>query len=198
MSIVINDLKKRYGSKEVLKGLTYTFFDHKHYLIKGENGIGKSTLLKSIMRQIKFEGECIVNGRIAYAPEDPVLPSFMTVYSFLKTFSTIFDDVENIDLLIEEELHNYNLEGYEKKQMGSLSKGEKMKVNIIQALLAPTEILLLDEPLSGLDTESKKVLLKRIKEDKRLVIVISHETTAFRKTNFIMLRIKDGEIYENL
>ena len=198
MSIVISNLRKKYGQKEVLKGLNYTFKDNQHYLIKGENGIGKSTLIKSIMRQIKFEGECQVLGRIAYAPEDPILPSFMTVYSFIKTFSTITNDIDDIDKVIGEELKNYNLVGYEKKQMGSLSKGEKMKVNIIQALIAPSEILILDEPLSGLDTESKKVLLKRIKEDRRLIIVISHETIAFRKSNFTMLRIKDGEIYENL
>ena len=198
MSIVISNLRKKYVQKEVLKGLNYTFKDNQHYLIKGENGIGKSTLIKSIMRQIKFEGECQVLGRIAYAPEDPILPSFMTVYSFIKTFSTITNDIDDIDKVIGEELKNYNLVGYEKKQMGSLSKGEKMKVNIIQALIAPSEILILDEPLSGLDTESKKVLLKRIKEDRRLIIVISHETIAFRKSNFTMLRIKDGEIYENL
>ena len=184
MSIVINNLRKRYKENEVLNSLTYTFEDGVHYLIKGENGIGKSTLLKSILRQVKFDGECIVEGTISYSPEDTIFPSFMSVKSFIKTFSTLNYDVANIDELIEGSLKEFNIEGFEKKMLGSLSKGQKMKVNLITALLTPSDILIMDEPLSGLDTDSKKVLLKKLKNDKRLIIVISHETNAFRKSNY--------------
>ncbi|MCR5740852.1 MAG: ABC transporter ATP-binding protein [Gammaproteobacteria bacterium] len=197
MSIVINNLSKKYGHKEVLKDLSYSFVKGGHYLIKGENGIGKSTLLKSILNQIKYRGELNIEGKISYAPEDPILPSYMNVYSFIKTFSTLYEDNKNIDKEIEEQLNLYKLKGYERKQLGSLSKGEKMKINIIQAILSKSDILLLDEPLSGLDKDSKKVLLKSIKEDTRTVIVISHETTAFRRDNFIKLRVMDGKIVEN-
>ena len=135
MSIVINNLRKRYKENEVLNSLTYTFEDGVHYLIKGENGIGKSTLFKSILRQVKFDGECIVEGTISYSPEDTIFPSFMSVKSFIKTFSTLNFDVANIDELIEGSLKEFNIEGFEKKMLGSLSKGQKMKVNLITALL---------------------------------------------------------------
>ena len=196
MSIVINNLRKRYKENEVLNSLTYTFEDGVHYLIKGENGIGKSTLLKSILRQVKFDGECIVDGTISYSPEDTIFPSFMSVKSFIKTFSTLNFDLENIDNLIEESLKEFNIEGFGKKMLGSLSKGQKMKINLITALLAPSDILILDEPLSGLDTDSKKVLLKKLKKDKRLIIIISHETNAFRKSNYKILRLTEGKIIE--
>ncbi len=196
MSIVINNLRKRYKENEVLSSLTYTFEDGVHYLIKGENGIGKSTLLKSILRQVKFDGECIVDGTISYSPEDTIFPSFMSVKSFIKTFSTLNFDLENIDNLIEESLKEFNIEGFEKKMLGSLSKGQKMKINLITALLTPSDILILDEPLSGLDTDSKKVLLKKLKKDKRLIIIISHETNAFRKSNYKILRLTEGKIIE--
>lgn len=196
MSIVINNLRKRYKENEVLNSLTYTFEDGVHYLIKGENGIGKSTLLKSILRQVKFDGECIVEGTISYSPEDTIFPSFMSVKSFIKTFSTLNYDVANIDELIEGSLKEFNIEGFEKKMLGSLSKGQKMKVNLITALLTPSDILIMDEPLSGLDTDSKKVLLKKLKNDKRLIIVISHETNAFRKSNYKILRLEEGKIIE--
>ena len=196
MSIVINNLRKRYKDNEVLSSLTYTFEDGVHYLIKGENGIGKSTLLKSILRQVKFDGECIVDGTISYSPEDTIFPSFMSVKSFIKTFSTLNFDLENVDNLIEESLKEFNIEGFEKKMLGSLSKGQKMKINLITALLTPSDILILDEPLSGLDTDSKKVLLKKLKNDKRLIIIISHETNAFRKSNYKILRLTEGRIIE--
>ena len=196
MSIVINNLRKRYKENEVLSSLTYTFEDGVHYLIKGENGIGKSTLLKSILRQVKFDGECIVDGTISYSPEDTIFPSFMSVKSFIKTFSTLNFDLENVDNLIEESLKEFSIEGFEKKMLGSLSKGQKMKINLITALLTPSDILILDEPLSGLDTDSKKVLLKKLKNDKRLIIIISHETNAFRKSNYKILRLTEGKIIE--
>ena len=196
MSIVINNLRKRYKDNEVLNSLTYTFEDGIHYLIKGENGIGKSTLLKSILRQLKFNGECIVDGTISYSPEDTIFPSFMSVKSFIKTFSTLNFDNDNIDKEIEDSLKEFNIDGFEKKMLGSLSKGQKMKINLITALLTPSDILILDEPLSGLDTDSKKVLLKKLKNDKRLIIIISHETNAFRKSNYKILRLVEGKIIE--
>ena len=196
MSIVINNLRKRYKDNEVLNSLTYTFEDGIHYLIKGENGIGKSTLLKSILRQVKFDGECIVDGTISYSPEDTIFPSFMSVKSFIKTFSTLNFDNDNIDKEIEDSLKEFNIDGFEKKMLGSLSKGQKMKINLITALLTPSDILILDEPLSGLDTDSKKVLLKKLKNDKRLIIIISHETNAFRKSNYKILRLVEGKIIE--
>ena len=196
MSIVINNLRKRYKDNEVLNSLTYTFEDGIHYLIKGENGIGKSTLLKSILRQVKFDGECIVDGTISYSPEDTIFPSFMSVKSFIKTFSTLNFDNDNIDKEIEDYLKEFNIDGFEKKMLGSLSKGQKMKINLITALLTPSDILILDEPLSGLDTDSKKVLLKKLKNDKRLIIIISHETNAFRKSNYKILRLVEGKIIE--
>ena len=196
MSIVINNLYKRYTKRNVLKGLTYTFKDNTHYLIKGENGIGKSTLIKSILNQIKYEGEIIVDGPISYSPEEAIFPAFMSVYSFLKTFSQMSMNEEIDDELIKKELDDFNILDSLDKQLGSLSKGTKMKINIILSLITPSKILLMDEPLSGLDPESKKVLLKKIKEDKRCVIVVSHETNQFKRKDYTILKLNEGLLFE--
>ena len=116
----------------------------------------------------------------------------MSAHSFIKTFSTLTENIENIDELIKKELKDYGVEDIYNKQLGSLSKGQKMKINIISSFLTPSKNLLLDEPLSGLDPDSKKVLLKKIKEDDRCIIIISHETNQFRKKDFITLRIENG------
>ena len=196
MSIVIRNLTKRYKEHEVLDSLNYTFEDGIHYLIKGENGIGKSTLLKSILRQVKFDGDCIVNGTISYSPEDTIFPSFMSVKTFIKTFASLNYQLLDFSHLLVYYFSLFHIEGFENKMLGSLSKGQKMKVNLITALMTPSDILILDEPLSGLDTDSKKALLKLLKNDKRLIIIISHETTAFRKSNYKILRLEEGKIIE--
>lgn len=196
MSIVINNLYKRYSKRTVLRGLTYTFKDNTHYLIKGENGIGKSTLIKSILNQIKYEGEIKVDGPISYSPEEAIFPAFMSVYSFLKTFSEMSYKENISDEIIEKELEEFNIKDSANKQLGSLSKGTKMKINVILSLITPSKILLMDEPLSGLDPESKKKLIKRIKMDKRCVIVVSHETNQFKRKDFTILKLNEGILEE--
>ena len=196
MSIVINNLYKRYSKRTVLRGLTYTFKDNTHYLIKGENGIGKSTLIKSILNQIKYEGEIKVDGPISYSPEEAIFPAFMSVYSFLKTFSEMSYKENISDEIIEKELEEFNIKDSGNKQLGSLSKGTKMKINVILSLITPSKILLMDEPLSGLDPESKKKLIKRIKTDKRCVIVVSHETNQFKRKDFTILKLNEGILEE--
>lgn len=196
MSIVINNLYKRYSKRTVLKGLSYTFKDHTHYLIKGENGIGKSTLIKSILNQIKYEGEIKVDGPISYSPEEAIFPAFMSVFSFLKTFSEMSYKENISDEIIEKELEEFNIKDSANKQLGSLSKGTKMKINVILSLITPSKILLMDEPLSGLDPESKKKLIKRIKTDKRCVIVVSHETNQFKRKDFTILKLNEGILEE--
>ena len=76
--------------------------------------------------------------------------------------------------------------------LGSMSKGERQKVNIIKSLLTPSEILLFDEPLSGLDELSRKKFLSMLVSDDRMVIVVSHEKEEFDKRYFNVLVLKDG------
>jgi len=194
MSITIINLFKYYGKIEILKGINYRFEDHKKYIIKGENGIGKTTLLKAILNQIKYLGVIEVEGRISYVPEGVILPNYMSIYSFVETISNLTSRVDDFDNLFNKYYKDLGLEVNKKSMLGSLSKGQKQKVNIIQALLSPSEILLLDEPLSGLDPESKKNFVSIIKKDPRMVIIISHQTANFRKKDFNFLEINKGEL----
>lgn len=194
MSIIIRDLTKSYHNVLVLNNINFIFEDKKHYLIKGENGIGKSTLFKTILGQAQYEGYISVTGRISYEAEDVLFPSYMEVESFITTFSTLTENIINIHQKIGELLTLFGMDGYQNKQLGSLSKGQKEKVNLIQALLTPSEILIMDEPFSGLDPESKKILMKIIRAEERMVIIVSHETTQFRKKDFVFLILKKGSI----
>ena len=192
MSINITNLRKQYGNISILKGISITFNDHKKYLIKGENGIGKSTLFKAILNQIQYLGEISVDGSISYAPEGFNFPPYMTVYKSIKTFSTLTEDIYEFDKKLDELLDLFNFKSHKYSLLGSLSKGEKQKVNILQAYLTPSKNLLLDEPLSGLDVNSKEALLNLIKKDDRTIIIISHELTHFKKKDYNILELEDG------
>ena len=194
MSIDIINLRKEYGNIQILKGISITFSDHSKYLIKGENGIGKSTLFRAILNQISYLGKINIEGNISYAPEAFNVPPYMTVYKSIKTFATLTEDISDFDKKLDEILDLFNFKSHKYSLLGSLSKGEKQKVNIIQAYLTPSKILLLDEPLSGLDVSSKEALLGLIKKDDRTVIIISHELTHFKKKDYNILELEDGHL----
>ena len=185
--------------------------DKEFVVFVGPSGCGKSTTLRMIAGleeitagQLYIDGELMnevepKNRDIAMVFQSYALYPHMTVYDNmafgLKLRHTPKDE---IDRRVKEAAEILEISELLSRKPKALSGGQRQRVALGRTIVRHPKVFLLDEPLSGLDTESKKVLLKRIKEDKRLVIVISHETTAFRKTNFIMLRIKDGEIYENL
>ena len=194
MSIVIDDLKKSYGKIEVLKGINFEFKDHNKYLIKATNGAGKSTLIKAILNQIHYTGNIISNSRISYCPECSLLLSFMSLETFIKTFSTLTDSIENIDSKIDYYLEYFEILKYKKCYLGSLSKGQRQKANIIQSILSPSDCVIMDEPLSGLDQDSRIKLVKLIEEDNRMYIIISHEVDLFTQDKFSYIGIENGRI----
>ena len=194
MSILIDNLRKSYGNTEVLKGINFEFKDGKKYLIKGENGAGKSTLIKAILNQIHYSGFIYTDSRISYCPECSLMLSFMSLETFIKTFSTLTEIIDDIDKKVEDMLKEFDILRYKKCYLGSLSKGQRQKANIIQSLLTPSEIVIMDEPLSGLDPSSRKRLVDMIINDDRMYIIISHELELFKKENFIYLGIDDGHL----
>lgn len=195
MSIDIINLSKTYQKINILNNINYKFYDNNKYLIKGENGIGKTTLFKSILKQIKYNGEIIVNGVISYAPEGGLMPPYMTIYSFVKLISNLTERINNFDNIFDKYYKSLLIDVKKDSLIGSLSKGQRQKINLLLTLITPSDMLLFDEPLSGLDIESKKAFVKLIKKDKRMSIIISHETNLFRKNYFNILEIRKGDIY---
>ena len=192
MSITIVNLSKKYKRRLILDRITFRFKNNNHYCIKGENGIGKSTLFKAILNQVKYDGYIEVEGNIAYQPEESIFPPYMSVLCFIKTLSTITYKNECIDEEIEEMLDMFDIKEYINAQLGSLSKGQRQKVNIIQAILTKSDVLMLDEPLNALDTLSRCKLINYLKNDERLIIVISHLTEEFKDNGFQIVELKEN------
>lgn len=156
--------------------------DNKFYIIYGKNGCGKSTTIKLILKIFKLKktdsGEIYNDFKsIIYFPEKFILPSLMNSYKFLYTY---FDGIKSHDL-INQYLKKY---GVANKLICRLSKGMGQKLVLIKTLLEDAECYIFDEPLNGLDDESKGIFLfdlENLKKKNKTIIVITHEKEFFSK-----------------
>lgn len=198
ITISINDLTKKYNKSKGIFNVSTSFNSGNLNLLTGDNGSGKSTLIKCIMKLINYQGEIEKRRfRIGYAPENYIMPEYMTVNEFLKAIGRIkhlYSEYLNNDIITELELFNLNENLH--KQIKKLSNGMKQKVNIIQALLNNPKIIILDEPLVGLDFDSQKNLSKRmIKLSKeKLVIIATHYPEKFKTRSKKVYKFVNGKL----
>lgn len=178
--ISLNNLKKSYGSDDILDVKHFSFKRGYKYLLVGENGSGKSTLLKIIIGIISsYSGEVIRNyDSISYVPEKSILPDFINLMRFLSGYDTskIKELSDLFDININKPFYKY-------------SKGMRQKAIIIQSLIKESELLLFDEPLSGLDNLSKKNLINYILNTKSTVIISTHYLEQFDGYGFLKVSI---------
>ncbi len=173
-SIEIRNLSKSYGDKRVLDNLSLTLPLDSPVCLMGESGCGKTTLLRLLAGIEQADG-----GEILHLPpsvllfqEDRLLPDF-SVQSNLHVLPTYKKHQEKIPLYLDmlglsSELHT---------RVCDLSGGMKRRVSLLRACLTDAPLLLLDEPFTGLDTESKEkavAFLLHVREE-RAVILVTHD-----------------------
>ncbi len=129
------------------------------YLISGANGSGKTTLIRLILGFIAPDFGLIEknNYKVSYLPERSELPGHMTSLEYLKINAKIKKTKIDLKLIL-----NFEIPLYQKISL--LSKGNKQKVAIIATLAGENDLIVLDEPLSGLDTQMIKVVKNAVKE----------------------------------
>lgn len=198
--IELKNVTKYYGKTEIFKNVNL-IFDSKYYnFLIGENGSGKSTLIKCIIDEIKYSG--VINKKdysISYSPEKIILPDYVTVYNFLSLLvmnkKAIYSSLSKI---IEEYLIKFNIEKYKNKIIHELSKGTKQKIILIQTLLSDSDIYIFDEPLSGLDEDSKKSFLDELRKLKKLSKIIIISTHHYKQYNFKYKKIYTFPLKEDI
>lgn len=183
MKLVINNLKKNFGSKEVLKDIDFEFTSGKIYGLLGRNGAGKTTLFNCLNEDLDVDaGEFyIMDGEkrkieskdIGYVLSTPVVPEFLTGREFLKFFIDINKDNITDIKTIDEYFDLVKIEPEDRdKLMKDYSHGMKNKVQMLVHIIASPSILLLDEPLTSFDVvvaEEMKELLKKLKKGHILI-----------------------------
>lgn len=205
----IKNLQKRFGEKEVLKGLDLSVPEGAVFGFIGRNGAGKTTTMKAVLGLLKADaGEITVNGEkvvygqtttnhhIGYLPDVPEFYSFMTAPEYLRFCGEItgMGSVE-IKSRSEELLKLVGLEG-ERHRVRGFSRGMKQRLGIAQALLNRPKLLICDEPTSALDPVGRKEILSILQEvkDQTTVLFSTHILSDVERICTDIAFLKDGKI----
>jgi ABC-2 type transport system ATP-binding protein len=202
MTLEIRGLQKWYGDKRALAYLDLTLPQGEVLGLLGTNGAGKTTTLKMLLGLIKPDaGDFYWNGHeldrsklsIGYLPEERGLFTKSKVIDQLRLFGSIEGmKRKDIDRSIDNWFEKLNMNEYRTKRANELSKGNQQKIQFIAALLHDPQLVILDEPFSGLDPVNADLLSDIIEEEiqkGKTVILSSHrieKIEAFCKTICIL------------
>jgi ABC-type multidrug transport system ATPase subunit len=173
-------LEKRFGEKDVLHGVDVDLADGGFLLVTGRNGSGKSTLLRLFAGLLRpSRGELMVDaGRasIGYVAHEPLVYRELTALENLELYGRLYrvpERRERCGMLLE----RYGLWDVRHQRVGSYSRGMQQRLALCRALLHGPELLLLDEPFSGLDREGSELLDRELRElrGRRTLAVSSHQ-----------------------
>lgn len=188
----LKEVEVGYNNKTLINNVNLEIEEGKLYILTGENGAGKTTLLKLLSGCIfSLSGEIFVDDiKIGYLPINPQYPMYMNSYRYLSLFSSVYKKE------FKELANKYNLDNV---LIHKLSKGNLVKLGLIQTLLCDFDLYLFDEVNDGLDIESKKILKEDIKsllERNKTIIVSTHSHQLYKDLNPIRLSIKGGKLNE--
>ncbi len=161
----VKDLVVRYGDVIAVDHVSFSIKGGEIFGLLGPNGAGKSSTIKAIVGLVDFEGEIEVAGKpvsvetknlIGYIPEEFILLESLTPLEFFEFLASVrrVKCEERIKALVKA----FDIERYVNKPIATLSMGTKQKVSIISALLHDPPLLIMDEPLNGLDARSSRIL----------------------------------------
>ena len=184
--LTVSNITKRYGKNLACNDVSFHIDRGSITVLLGPNGAGKSTLLKSITGFLRYNGNVLVDGIpnktveakkiMGYIPEIPSLYPNLTVAEHMEFIARAYRLTDYRDFA-EELLDRFELSDKKKKFGDELSKGMQQKLNLCLGLLSRPRLLLMDEPMIGLDPHAIKELKKMIEEmraEGRTVLVSTH------------------------
>ena len=207
MAINISHLNKHIGKQHVLKDICLSIGDGEVVGLLGPNGAGKSTLMK-IMVGVWEPTSTLPKGQemvlqvpknIGFLPEQNPLYEDMYVREYLRFFVGLRSKeqgAKNKDQLVEELIERVGLTAEANKRVGQLSKGYKQRVGLAQAMIGNPDLLILDEPTTGLDPNQLEDIRALIREmgKERTVILSTHILQEVKQMCNRVIIIDHGEI----
>ena len=204
--IEVKNLYKKYGPVEVLKGVDVRFAQGEITAILGPNGSGKTTLMKSILGMVIPQGGSVfVDGqavlghwtyrnKISYVPQIANFPGNLKVLELIQMIRDIRPGAHNHEYLID----MFKLRPFLNKRLTALSGGTRQKVNLVLALMFDAPIIILDEPMAGLDPVALLILKKLIASEKakgKTILLTTHIITLVEEVADKVAFLLDGTVY---
>jgi ABC-2 type transport system ATP-binding protein len=201
----IENLSKSYGKTMAIKNINFIVNKGEIAVLAGPNGAGKSTIIKCVAGLLKYDGNIEVNGynnksiegkrAIGYIPEMPSLFSLLTIDEHITLMAHSYG-IKEYEKKAEELLKLFDLWDKKSKYGSELSKGMQQKVSICCALITNPKLLLVDEPMIGLDPKairSMKEILQEIKKSGTCVLLSTHLLDSVQDLWDRILIMKNGE-----
>ncbi len=207
MVLQINDIYKNFGQKEVLKGISFKAEGGKAFGLLGRNGAGKTTTIRIIMNVFPADkGELTVDGKkidyskikLGYLPEERGLYPKKLIFDQLMFFAELkgmnkTDAAKSIDYW----LCRLEMSEYKNKRLDTLSKGNQQKIQLITALVCDPDVIILDEPFSGLDPVNanliKDIVKEQLEKDK-IVLFSGHQMNYIEEFCDDIALLSEGKI----
>ena len=190
MSIEVKNLYKYYGEQAAVRDVSFSVKKGEIVAFLGPNGAGKSTTMKIMTGFMPAsEGEVFICGKkvdidkldtrqiIGYLPENNPLYTDMYVREYLEFVGRIYK-IKNLKARVSEMIHAVGLAVEQHKKIGALSKGYRQRVGLAQAIIHDPEVLILDEPTTGLDPN-------QLVEIRELIRSIGKEKTVLLSTHIM-------------
>lgn len=215
----IKELYKSFGSNEVLKGVTFSLNKGENLVVLGKSGSGKSIVIKCIVGLVVVDqGEINVFGTDITKIDNNELNKIRVRIGFLFQNSALYDSMsvrdnlgftlsrhakdlsaEELESQIKDVLENVGLAEAIDKMPSELSGGMRKRIGLARTLILKPEVVLYDEPTTGLDTitsrEISELLLEIQKKHKTSSIIITHDMACAKRTADRLVILKDGLIH---
>lgn len=207
--IQLQNVTKRIKENTVLDNVSYTFKSGFVYGLYGQNGSGKTMLLRAISGLINLDsGSIFIDGeklhdKIEFPPETGIVIENMELLPecFAKRNLQMLAKIKNIadekDIIFS--LERVGLDPDSDKKVKKFSLGMKQRLNIAQAIFENQKIILLDEPTNALDEDAVQLIYKIIREEKSrgaTIIVATHHKEDLKEVCDVILKIAEGKIVE--
>ena len=207
MKLEVKDIRKSFGDKEILKGINFSVESGKALGLLGRNGAGKTTTIRILMDVFHANsGEMFLDGKkfdprkiqIGYLPEERGLYPKRQIMEQMVYLARLRGISKKQAIVNSEKwLEKLQVIQYKDKLLETLSKGNQQKVQLASTLVCDPEIVILDEPFSGLDPVNSQILQDVVKEliaDGKIVIFSSHQMSYVEEFCEDVVIINYGEV----
>jgi len=215
--IELRNLFKRFGSLRVLSGVSLALEKGKTTVVIGESGTGKSVLLKHIIVLLRPDrGKVFFNGKRIDQLSEKELAVHRQRFGFLFQMSALFDSLtvgenvgfplsehtekskEEIEVIVADKLRMVGLDGLQTKRPAQISGGQKKRVALARAIALEPDVVLYDEPTTGLDPVRADVINELILKLQRELgvtsVVVTHDMTSAYKVGDRIVMLEHGKI----